>query len=235
MIVFLSSLLGFCLIDSLLNRLKLNGVYYFVHCIHNGLIVMSTFNDVINTFMHFKDLEVFDTNMISVQLCFALHFYHLLYYWRKFLFDDWLHHGLMIGIALPLGVYLPSSTLLGFSLFFTTGLPGGIDYFLLFLVRNNWLNPLIEKRVNTFLNVWIRSAGCAAHAAFVIAYTFNQNTNNKTLTQMNNEVEYNLKFYASLVTGCLTYWNGQYFMERVVSDYSRRSFIKQTERPTIIV
>jgi hypothetical protein len=228
MIVFLSSLLGFCLFDSLLTRLNLSGVYYFVHSIHNGLIVMSTFGDVINTFMHFKDLEVFDTNMISVQLCFALHFYHLLYYWRKFLFEDWLHHGLMIGVALPIGVILPSSTLLGFSLFFTTGLPGGIDYFLLFMVRNNWLNPIIEKRVNTWLNVWIRSAGCSAHAAFVVAYTFNQ-------TNVNQH-DNNLKFYASLVTACLTYWNGQYFMERIVSDYAKRSYLpKQTERPTITV
>ena len=129
---------------------------------------------------------------------------------------------------MPIGVYLPSSTLLGFSLFFTTGLPGGIDYFLLFLVRNNMLNPLIEKRINTWLNVWIRSAGCAAHAAFVIAYTYNQ--------QSQNQLENNLKFYASIVTACLTYWNGQYFMERIVSDYARRTFVvKQTERPTILV
>ena len=137
MLIFLASLFGFCALDSLITKFNWNGVYYFIHFIHNGLIVMSTFNDVINTFTNFKQLEIYDTNIVSVQLCFALHFYHLLYYWRKFLFEDWLHHGLMIGIALPLGVYLPSSTLLGFSLFFTTGLPGGIDYFLLFLVRNN--------------------------------------------------------------------------------------------------
>jgi hypothetical protein len=228
MLIFFSSLLGFCLFDSLLTRLNLNGVYYFIHSIHNGLIVMSTFGDVVNTFTNFKQLNLYDTNMVSVQLCFALHFYHLLYYWRKFLFEDWLHHGLMIGVALPLGVYLPSSTLLGFSLFFTTGLPGGIDYFLLFLVRNNWLNAIIEKRMNTWLNVWIRSAGCSAHAAFVVAYTFNQS--------IVNQDDNNLKFYASLVTACLTYWNGQYFMERVVSDYAKRSYVpKQTERPTISV
>jgi hypothetical protein len=228
MLIFFSSLLGFCLFDSLLTRLNLNGVYYFIHSIHNGLIVMSTFGDVVNTFTNFKQLNLYDTNMVSVQLCFALHFYHLLYYWRKFLFEDWLHHGLMIGVALPLGVYLPSSTLLGFSLFFTTGLPGGIDYFLLFLVRNNWLNAIIEKRMNTWLNVWIRSAGCSAHAAFVVAYTFNQS--------IVNQDDNNLKFYASLVTACLTYWNGQYFMERVVSDYAKRSYVpKQTEKPTISV
>lgn len=228
MLIFLSSLLGFCLFDSLLTRLNLNGVYYFIHSIHNGLIVMSTFGDVVNTFTNFKQLNLYDTNMVSVQLCFALHFYHLLYYWRKFLFEDWLHHGLMIGVALPLGVYLPSSTLLGFSLFFTTGLPGGIDYFLLFLVRNNWLNPIIEKRMNTWLNVWIRSSGCSAHAAFVVAYTFNQS--------IVNQDDNNLKFYASLVTACLTYWNGQYFMERVVSDYAKHSYVpKQTERPRISV
>ena len=226
MFIFFSSLFGFCLFDSFLTRLKLNGVYYFIHSIHNILIVISTFNDVINTFTNFKQLEIYDTNMIAVQLCFALHFYHCIYYWRKFLFEDWLHHILMIGIALPLGVYLPASTLLGFSLFFTTGLPGGIDYLLLFLVRNNWLRSIVEKKINYWLNVYIRSAGCCAHAAFVIAYTFNMYSN-KSNEEMNYE---NMKFYASLVTACLTYWNGQYFMERVVSDYARKSLIIEQEK-----
>ena len=45
------------------------------------------------------------------------------------------HHILMIGIALPIGWFVDSKSLLGYSLFFTTGLPGGIDYFLLFLVE----------------------------------------------------------------------------------------------------
>lgn len=228
----MGSLLGFCLFDSFLTKLRLNGVYYFVHSVHNALIVATTFNDVVNTFTNFKQLEIYDSNLVAVQLCFALHFYHLAYYWKKFVFEDWLHHGLMIGIALPLGVYLPASTLLGFSLFFTTGLPGGIDYFLLFMVRNNWLHSLVEKRANTFMNIWIRSAGCAAHAAFVIAYTFNQCTNNSmdSMDSMDS-----MKFYASLITGCLTYWNGQYFMERVVCDYAKKSFNEQTVRPVINV
>jgi hypothetical protein len=228
MLIFFSSLIGFCLFDSLLTRIKFNGVYYFIHSIHNFLIVISTLDDVLNTFSSFKHLELFDSNMVAVQLCFGLHFYHLMYYWRKFLFEDWLHHILMIGIALPLGVYLPASTLVGFSLFFTTGLPGGIDYFLLFMVRNNWLNAMIEKRVNNWLNVWIRSAGCSAHAAFVIAYTFSQHSNEMNELNEMNKIE-NMKFYASLVTAALTYWNGQYFMERVVCDYAKKTLIKEQE------
>jgi hypothetical protein len=119
--------------------------------------------------------------------------------------DDWLHHVLMIGVAIPIGVAINSNTLMGFSLFFTTGLPGGIDYALLFLVRNNVLESMTEKRINRFCNVWIRSPGCIAHAILTLVFALKN--------------EYSL----ALIPSALTFWNGQYFMEKVVADHSGRS------------
>ena len=130
----------------------------------------------------------------------------------QFRFDDWLHHILMIGVALPIGAYLPSSTLIGYSLFFSTGLPGGIDYALLFGVRNGWLAPLTEKRINRWLSEWVRSPGCASHAAFTIAYAFIMATG-----------IYGQMFWLSVIPAVLMYWNGQYFMNQVVVDYTRRT------------
>jgi len=93
------------------------------------------------------------------------------------------------------------------TLFFTTGLPGGIDYTMLTLVKNGYMDRSIEKRVNTFLNVWIRSPGCVAVAALGIVHLFSNNSNSNTL--------------AFAVSGLLTFWNGQYFMEQVVDNYAR--------------
>jgi hypothetical protein len=207
--LFAAALIGFCGVDSLLSRFRLDGIYYAVHTIHNAVIVYSTLPEVIHTFTHFHSAIQQPVNYVALQICAALHIYHILYYYKKFRFDDWLHHVLMIGIALPIGGLVPSGTMLGFSLFFTTGLPGGIDYFLLFLVRNGWLYRETEKVINTWINVWIRSPGCAAQATLSIVALY-----------MNTHLSY-IEWYPGLFAGLLNYWNGQYFMQQVVHDYAQ--------------
>jgi hypothetical protein len=152
-IPFFVSLLAFCGIDSALTSIGLEGVYYAVHTIHNAGIVYLTAPEVYQTLTDFNSVAGAPTNYFAAELVFALHLYHFLYYWRKFRFDDWLHHILMIGIALPIGITVPSGTLLGFSLFFTTGLPGGVGYAALWLERNGCLSRLREKQVSQVMNV----------------------------------------------------------------------------------
>ena len=43
--------------------------------------------------------------------------------------------------------------------FFISGLPGGIDYLLLGLVKLGILDHMVEKRMNANLNTWVRSPG----------------------------------------------------------------------------
>jgi hypothetical protein len=202
---------GFCICDRALTALRLEGVYYFLHSVHNGLVVYATAPDVYKTLTEFHRVGQISTNWFALELVFALHFYHIALYFKKFRFDDWLHHVLMIGIALPIGGFLPSGTLLGYSLFFTTGLPGGIDYFLLFLTRNGWLRRESEKRVNSWLATWVRSPGCASQAALTVAFVHMQKS-------FAGDV-YPAHYYGlGLLTAALNYWNGQYFMDQVVRD-----------------
>jgi hypothetical protein len=210
--IFAASLFTFTTLDNLITRYGYQGVYYIVHAFHNALIVQYTWPDVKKTFTNCQDLLIYENNYTAIALCFALHIYHILMYRTKLRFDDWLHHILMIGVALPIGAYLPSSTLIGYSLFFSTGLPGGIDYLLLFGVRNGWLNSLTEKKINRWLNVWVRSPGCISNAAFTVAYAF-----------MMAQGNLDWKFFLCLVPAALMYWNGQYFLNQVVVDYTRRS------------
>jgi len=194
-------------LDTLLTAAHIEGVYYIVHAIHNALIIATTAPEVITTLTAFSTITNYTTNMVAVDLCAALHFYHIAKYWRKFRADDWLHHGLMIGAALPIGVLLDSHTLMGFALFFTTGLPGCIDYTCLALVRNGKLARLTEKRINNFLNVWIRSPGCIAQATLALVFLCEF-----TLTGW--------AFAIALIPAALNYWNGQYFMSQVVRDFA---------------
>lgn len=196
-------------LDRFLTQIGLQNPYYAVHALHNALIVWSSASDVWTTFTDVHSLHDRQPNDVAAILCFALHFYHIAIYRDRFRPDDWLHHGLMIGIALPLGLLLPSSTFLGFSLFFTTGLPGGIDYALLFGVRNGWVDRMTEKRVNRWLNVWIRSPGAVAQATLVTAATLSA-----------PETHWLMRA-GCLIPAALNYWNGQYFMEQVVADHAR--------------
>jgi hypothetical protein len=198
---------GFCLIDRIFVRnFKFEGVYYLLHAIHNIVIIGLTYSDVINTIIDFNKIEDYEKNLLALQFVFALHFYHIVIYWEKFRFDDWLHHILMIGIALPIGGYVDSKTLLGFSLFFTTGLPGGKDYIMLFLVRNGWMKKEREKELNSWINVWVRSPGCVAQATLTLVLVFGY-----------MEV-YSLEWWMGILVGFLNYWNGQYFMRQVVEN-----------------
>ena len=205
----------FSIVDYLLTRLRFEGVYYAIHAAHNAAIVYATLSDVQHTFEHFGAISQYPNNQPAINLVYALHLYHCLLYWRKFRFDDWLHHVLMIGLALPIGTYYESHTLVGFSLFFTTGLPGCIDYALLFGVRNNWINRLTEKTANRLLNVWVRSPGCVAAAVFNIAFV------------MDKMAPTDPRFWLVLAPAALNYWNGQYFMGQVVADYAVQEQLQQ--------
>ena len=199
----------FIAMDRFIHKRNYHNPYYAVHAIHNALIVYNTAPDVYYSLTEFSNLDPYPTNWQAIQLCFALHLYHILLYWRSFRFNDWLHHGLMVGIALPIGCFLEAHTFLGMSLFFTTGLPGGIDYILLFGSRNGYVQKETQKRVNTFLNVWIRSPGCVAMATLSAAYI------------LSRQGEPDFMKALALIPSVLNYWNGQYFMEQVVTDNAR--------------
>ncbi len=211
----------FVILDWIITRMRFISPYYCVHTIHNALIVVATYADVWATFTDFPRLSQYPANLGALQLCFALHFYHVAVYYRKFRYDDWLHHILMIAVALPIGGLLPSSTLLGFSLFFTTGVPGGIDYALLFAVRNGWIHRMTEKNINCALNIWVRSPGCCAQAAFTTVYILSQ------YDTLGSSYIVGL----ALLPAFLNYWNGQYFMQQVVWDTCINSS-RSVQRPT---
>jgi len=199
--------LGFCGIDRILaKKTQIQGIYYLLHAIHNIVIIGLTYGEVIKTIVDFNNIENFEKNRLALEFVFALHFYHIAIYWRKFRYDDWLHHILMIGIALPIGGYVDSKSLLGFSLFFTTGLPGGKDYIMLFLVRNGIMTKEKEKDINSFINVWVRSPGCVAQATLTFVLVFGY-----------MEI-YSIDWVMGILVGILNYWNGQYFMRQVVEN-----------------
>lgn len=207
------------LVDFIAEKFKIEGRYYLVHTICNFFITLLTFNDLIFTYVNFLDFINYPMNFRAATITFALHIYHTIWYFKKLRFDDWLHHILTCGLALPLTMFVNCGSLLGHSLFFLTGLPGGIDYFLLFLNRNGYINKMTEKKINNYLNLWIRCPGCISQAVVTAAgYSMINSLDDSLLST------YDL--YTGVITGLIVFWNGVYFMNQVVVNYAIESYKK---------
>jgi hypothetical protein len=200
---------GFRQLDKELTQRGYRKPYYGVHVAHNALIVLLTLRDVWRCFTDFGN-DSYSPNWIAESICYALHMYHVINYWKVFYPDDWLHHILMIGVALPLSHAVSAGSLLGMNLFFTTGLPGGISYALLFAERNGWITREQEKSINVPVHLWLRAPGCIAHAALSVAQAFSK----PSLTAGQG--------LATLLIAALTFWNGIYFMNQVVRAAERQ-------------
>jgi hypothetical protein len=204
------SFFGFYVSVDVLMGKKYEGKYYFIHGLNNALIVYLTYSDLILTFTDFNSVLINNINILPSIVTYSLHTYHTFFYYHKFRFDDWLHHILM-GAALLTSHQFHSGRLINYSLFFTTGLPGMVDYFLLFLVKNDKIESIIEKKVNTWINLWIRCPGCISHAVLTLLV---YNIYSKTLlTSIFEKVGY-------IFTAVITFWNGIYFMNKVVTSYN---------------
>jgi hypothetical protein len=213
MLLYFLSFFGVYIGMDKLIRKKYEGTYYLIHGVNNALIAYLTYNDIILTFTDFNTVLNGNISILPSIITYSLHMYHIAVYYKKFTLDDWLHHILM-GAALIAAHQFNSGRLINYSLFFTTGLPGMIDYFLLFLVKNNKMELIVEKRINNYINLWIRCPGCVSHSVLtlLIYNLYKQAALNGYIYQ-----------YGYLFTSLMTYWNGIYFMNKVVISYHKNS------------
>jgi hypothetical protein len=206
LIVFLFFLL-FVTGDTLLSRVtNLKGLYYLFHFIHNVAISFLTFHNVVESFDMKRQAGGY-LNDYVLPLIYSLHCYHIVSYSNYFRSDDWMHHILSMGVAVPLTLWLfPSKNLLGFSFFFTTGIPGGINYLNLFLYKNDWMTKQKQQRINVFISSWIRCPGIVMNCAFILQYLYN------------SQLSFLMNFYG-LVTFAILFWNGVYFQNIVLKSF----------------
>lgn len=200
---------AFCVSDYLLSHFGFEGRYYLNHFVANMFVSMFTLSDLVHSY-DMKTVILSSYDYRAITMVFAIHVYHVIMYFRKFTFDDWLHHGLMICFALPLSVAMNQVKLINHSLFFLSGFPGGVNYALLFLERNGFLSKQTQKKINKHLNIWVRQPGCIATCVLILIgiYNFAEFETYQTIV--------------GLLVCLVVYWNGNYFMEQVVSDYAKK-------------
>lgn len=182
--------------------------WFILHTLANFITILYALPDTLYFFNNPVSLDIPSAESTQpIYIIMALHIHHMTGNYKLNVID-WVHHLVMSTLlCLP---YLDISGIkfANALLFFTSGLPGGIDYILMTLVSMGYLNSFTEKRLNTYLNVYIRSPGILYLTFCMYAnYTIGSYTN----------------FPFIICTLIIMFWNAQYFMQIVVYAYGWRS------------
>lgn len=160
-------LLFLYLYDNLIAK-RTKGRWFNVHAIGNLIVsissfraVIATLNDPINALNTIKwnvGSILSTTSVLPICMVNSIHLYHM-FAFSNLTKQDYFHHLLFIPcIGIPCQLFSSKIGVLGsYSCFFLSGFPGGIDYFLLYLMKNNYIEKIKEKKWNVFLNKWIRN------------------------------------------------------------------------------
>ena len=102
LLFFIFYLIGFLIVDCILDYYGWVGIYFFLHAIHNASIGFLTFPSVKRIF--FQDNDDID-KLLSPSVCgmtYALHIYHIVKYYHTINTAEKIHHTLSLAIVIPL-------------------------------------------------------------------------------------------------------------------------------------
>lgn len=176
--------------------------YFMNHFLANMYIVYLTYNDVIYILQDpINGIKSADNCLYTLSIIEGIHFYHTIIYIQKLTWIDWLHH-LATFYLVALAKAYHNGLIYNFGNFFLCGLPGGIDYLLLFLVKMGYIHKLTEKYINTILNAWIRNPGILFYCCILLTHT---------------ELLQGHHFIFHCIALC--FWNAIFFNNRVLINY----------------
>lgn len=181
--------------------------WFTIHFIFNMINVVFTFPDMIDLFANPLAVEFKYGCVHPSCLVMALHVYHGTSFNLNYI--DKLHHSVMCSLLLFPYIFSGFPYVLSYSnaaMFFICGLPGGIDYFMMAYTAFGFMDPINEKRINMFLNTWIRSIGIMFCVfTLYINYIYGHFTN----------------LPVTLITMNILTWNAQYFSQETAVSYGR--------------
>ncbi len=130
--------------------------WFQLHFLINMLISYYTINDTISIIIDPDNVQYPITNYEGGALSLSLHVYHALFF--KLTTIDIYHHVGSVLFAIPINIIYNKRTNSMFY-FFLTGIPGGLDYLCLTLVKHNKMNYITQKSFSSKQNTFIRMPG----------------------------------------------------------------------------
>lgn len=183
--------------------------YFFLHICANSIATIAAAPDV-HKALFVNALDAWrgsSHTMWANSAIAAIHFYHCVAF--KLSASDIFHHlyfvVVLCGLAIPLKHF--GGVANNFGCFFLSGLPGGIDYVLLVLVKHDIMGKLTEKKWNAWINTWIRGPSMSIY----IFQGFQAWLHGRTTTEVSGVV-------LSVVCG-LHFFNGQYYAREACEGY----------------
>jgi hypothetical protein len=208
-----------------------NARWFAIHTAANAMITILCLPDVArvfdtptecSTFMcpeRFDETTWFERKGPSL-IGIGLHLYHVLFF-TNLTVVDWVHHLVSAFLCGAIAILFEWGSMLNFILFFLTGLPGGIDYGMLFAVKMGYMDTMTEKWINTYLNLWMRMPGLVASS--VVSFCCIQASYDNDSIDM-------YTYTAVAVVAFSNLWNGIYFCGRVVGNYNAKYAVDEAEK-----
>lgn len=171
--------------------------WFLLHAFANYYIMVNSYKDLrmcLKNPVICSDTNWNENSKNVFLMCTILHIYHCLFF--KLTNDDILHHFMMLFICGPL-TYKTGKITSSASLFFLSGLPGFIDYTLLWIVKCSDFNNNLRKYIYLMINLLIRSPGCLIFSYInVLTYTKEK-----------------------AILSVILFWNAQYYLNQVYKSY----------------
>lgn len=149
-------MLPIALLDALLSAACGNRARWFqLHSVTNALICIASLSEI-GDILRDPAAAVMQptTNYWGSILSFCLHLYHVCFF--KLTVMDQYHHMISVFFCMPFSIIMRTKAL-SWIFFQATGLPGGIDYAMLALVKNGYMDKLLEKKYNAWINAYLRA------------------------------------------------------------------------------
>lgn len=184
--------------------------WFFIHSFTNMLVCYQGFPSLcfcLNNIQTCATTPIDKKGQTALYTAVLLHVYHVVFFTKHLTYNDYIHHGFMLGISGPLSLLYPNR-LVVMGLWFMSGLPGMIDYFLLWCVKMKWLDTITEKYIYTFITMFVRSPGCLFSCFIAIPSLINPSWTGG--------------YVAMVLNAMLTFWNGQYYAMLTCSDYGSK-------------
>mmetsp|Transcript_6288 Transcript_6288/g.7646 ORF Transcript_6288/g.7646 Transcript_6288/m.7646 type:complete len:288 (+) Transcript_6288:128-991(+) len=138
--------------------------WFAVHTFANLLVVLAGFNAVVAAFkdpvnacdpnLYFDDSWGGNASSYPVIITNSIHLYHMLAF--RLNAADYFHHLLFLPTIGLAGQYYEWGAVSAFNAFFMSGLPGGLIYLTLVLVKHGAISSMLQKRLSAVINVYLR-------------------------------------------------------------------------------
>jgi hypothetical protein len=185
--------------------------WYLIHAIVNfiitGMLIGPIYDIIKNPLKEIFHPIVYYDSTIVIDI---LHIYHMLFF--SCTKADIFHHLFFVVIGSIFVFLFNNGKFIALSHLFLCGLPGGIDYVILFLYQFNYVTKFTRLKIATFLNIWIRAPGlCIISTVGLLYYLENEKTLYSTV-----------QLFFQII---MSYGNGQYYLRDTVFAYGKHSVL----------